>query len=378
MNFEPSDERRMLTDSLTRFLAEQYPHPVRAQAAYSPAGYSPRHWQQLADLGALAALFAPQDEGLGGSGFDVAAVFECLGQALAPEPVLGNLLVGSAIAHAGSDAQRALLPRLMDGSTIAALAHDEPGQHHSLHCTRTQAVPTAQGWALHGRKTAVIHGQHAHWLLISAGTPDGAAGQGSSLFLLPANTPGLRLQSQPRIDGGSVADVWLDGVSAGVQHLLGAAGAGQPVLEHALGHGLLALGAEAVGAMSAALAQTREYLQTRQQFGRPIGSFQALQHRMADLLLELEQARSAVINAAAALHAPQPERARALSAAKYSVGHIGQKLAQECIQLHGGIGMTWELPLSHYAKRLVMIDHQLGDRDAHLQRYMALAPAAAG
>jgi alkylation response protein AidB-like acyl-CoA dehydrogenase len=155
--------------------------------------------------------------------------------------------------------------------------------------------------------------------------------------------------------------------------LLGAEGQGLPVLEQAVAWGLLALCAEAVGAMEVTKQMTLEYLRTRKQFGVPIGSFQALQHRMADVLLEIEQARSAVINAAAAMHEERVTRERALSAARYSIGRIGTKVAEESIQLHGGIGMTWELPMAHYAKRLVMIDHQLGDEDHHLARYMALA-----
>lgn len=154
--------------------------------------------------------------------------------------------------------------------------------------------------------------------------------------------------------------------------MVGQVGLGSDVLEYVQGYGVLALCAEALGAMEVTKVQTLDYLRTRKQFGQPIGSFQALQHRMADLLIEIEQARSAVINAAAAMHGHRYERERALSAAKVSMGHIGTRVAEECIQLHGGIGMTWELPLSHYAKRLVMIDHQLGDEDHHLARYMAL------
>jgi hypothetical protein len=169
----------------------------------------------------------------------------------------------------------------------------------------------------------------------------------------------------------------LNGVTLGADALLGAEGQGHATLERAIGRGVLALGAEALGAMDAAKAATLDYLRTRKQFGTLIGSFQALQHRMADLLLEIEQARSAVINAAAAIDADRLTRERALSAAKFSIGRIGTLVAEESIQMHGGIGMTWELPLAHYAKRLVMIDHQLGDEDHHLQRFIALGKQVA-
>jgi len=195
---------------------------------------------------------------------------------------------------------------------------------------------------------------------------------GISLFLVPGDAAGLQRRSYSRIDGGSACELVLDQVLVDAGALLGAEGQGLATLELAVGCGVLALCAEAVGAMDVAKQSTLEYLQTRKQFGKPIGSFQALQHRMADLLLEVEQARSAVINAAAALDADRSTRERALSAAKFTIGRIGTRVAEESIQLHGGIGMTWELPLSHYAKRLVMIDHQLGDEDHHLARYMAL------
>jgi alkylation response protein AidB-like acyl-CoA dehydrogenase len=197
--------------------------------------------------------------------------------------------------------------------------------------------------------------------------------QGISLFLVPGDAAGLQRRSYGRMDGGSACELVLDRVRVGADALLGAEGQGLQVLEHAVGYGLLALCAESLGAMDVAKQSTLEYLQTRKQFGKVIGSFQALQHRMADVLLEVEQARSAVINAAAAIDADRITRERTLSAVKYTIGRIGTMVAEESIQLHGGIGMTWELPLSHYAKRLVMIDHQLGDEDHHLARYMALA-----
>ncbi|MBC7684053.1 MAG: pimeloyl-CoA dehydrogenase small subunit, partial [Bdellovibrionales bacterium] len=198
-----------------------------------------------------------------------------------------------------------------------------------------------------------------------------------SLFLVPKATPGLVVHGYPSMDGGRVAELVFTDAQLGAEALLGASGQGYATLERALGRGVLALCAEALGAMEAAKLATLDYLRTRKQFGTVIGSFQALQHRMADLLLEIEQARSAVINAAAALDADRVTRERALSAAKMSIGRIGALVAEECIQLHGGIGMTWELPLAHYAKRLVMIDHQLGDEDHHLQRYIALGKQVA-
>ncbi|KGD43013.1 hypothetical protein DO70_6527 [Burkholderia pseudomallei] len=227
---------------------------------------------------------------------------------------------------------------------------------------------------LDGAKAVVDCGEHATFFVVSAriaGGDDDAAGL--SLFVVPRTAPGVTVRGYRKIDGGRAADVRLERVALADDACVGTPGEAADAIERAIGFGLLALAAEALGAMDVAKAHTLEYLRTRRQFGVPIGSFQALQHRMAELLLEIEQARSAVINAAAQLDAPRVARERALSAAKYSVGRIGALVAEESIQLHGGIGMTWELPLAHYAKRLVMIDHQLGDEDHHLARYAALS-----
>ncbi|WP_332825731.1 acyl-CoA dehydrogenase family protein [Ramlibacter sp.] len=380
MNFEHTEDRRMLADSLNRFIAEQYNFERRDRIAKSAHGFSPAIWQQFAELGVIGALFSEADGGFGGAGFDLAVVFESLGRGLVVEPLLGAVMAGAAISAAGNDAQKALLADIIGGTTIAALAHDEPGAHYELARVQTRAEKMGEkggdGWLLQGAKAVVLQGEQADLFVVSARTSGAADSEaGISLFLLPAKTPGLVVRGSPAIDGGRVAELVLDGVTLGADALLGAEGQGHAVLERAIGRGVLALCAESLGAMDAAKAATLDYLRTRKQFGTLIGSFQALQHRMADLLLEIEQARSAVINAAAAIDADRLTRERALSAAKFSIGRIGTRVAEESIQLHGGIGMTWELPLAHYAKRLVMIDHQLGDEDHHLQRFIALGKA---
>jgi len=285
-------------------------------------------------------------------------------------------MAGEAISVAGNDAQKAKLGEIMTGTTIAAFAHDEPESHYELSRVQTRAERSGDGWVLDGVKAVVQQGEQANLFVVSARTSGGMDDEkGISLLLVPANTPGLTVRGCPSIDGGRVAELRFDNAKVGADALLGAEGKGFDALERAVGRGVLALCAEALGAMESARNATLEYLRTRKQFGVFIGSFQALQHRMADLLLEIEQARSAVINAAAAMDADRVTRERALSAAKFSIGRIGTLVAQESIQMHGGIGMTWELPLAHFAKRLVMIDHQLGDEDHHLQRYIALGRA---
>lgn len=373
MNFEHTDDRRMLADSLNRFVAEQYGFDKRDAIAQSPEGFSRERWTQFAELGVIGALFREQYGGFGGAGFDIAVVFEALGRGLVVEPLLGTLMAGTAIAQAGNAAQKEVLAQLIDGTAIAALAHDEPGSHYELAQVQTRATRSGSGWTLDGVKAVVPQGERADLFVVSARSAGAAHEEaGISLFLVPAKAAGVSVRGCPAIDGGRVAEIRFDAVQLDAGALLGAEGGGFAALELATGHGIVALAAESLGAMEAAKAATLDYLRTRKQFGAVIGSFQALQHRMADLLLEVEQARSAVINAAAALGADRIARERALSAAKFTIGRVGALVAEESIQLHGGIGMTWELPLAHYAKRLVMIDHQLGDEDHHLQRFIAL------
>ncbi|MFM0631723.1 acyl-CoA dehydrogenase family protein [Paraburkholderia xenovorans] len=373
MNFQHTEDRRMLADTLNRFVSEQYSFATRDRIAQSAEGFSRELWGRFAELGTIGALFDEADGGYGGGGFDIAVVFESLGRGLVVEPFLDTLIVGRAVARTGNEAQKAALEQLIDGSRIVALAHGEPDSHYELSRLTTRAQRSGDAWQLNGAKAVVQHGEHASLFLVSARTSgDDDSEAGVTLFLVPRDAAGVSVRGYRKIDGGRAAEVTFDNITLSDDALLGTADAGFATLEYAIGCGVLALCSEAVGAMDVAKDYTLDYLRTRKQFGVPIGSFQALQHRMADLLLEIEQARSAVINAAAALGAERKVRERAVSAAKYSIGRIGALVAEECIQLHGGIGMTWELPLAHYAKRLVMIDHQLGDEDHHLERFVAL------
>ena len=378
MNFTHTEDRRMLADSLNRFVAEQYGIEHRNQLAYGAEGHSPALYAQFAELGAIGALFPEEVGGFGGSGFDISVVFEVLGRGLVAEPLLGALLVGQALIAAGTESQKQKLDDIVAGGVMAALAHDEPGSHYELNNVGMTASKMEAGWVLNGAKGVVAFGENADLLLVSARTSGSRLDEeGISLFLVDGNAEGLSKRGYSRVEGGRAAELTFNNVLVSTDAMLGAEGRGLAVLEHVQGFALLALAAEALGAMDVAKQSTLEYLQTRKQFGVAIGSFQALQHRMADLLLEVEQVRSTVVNAADAIDNAQGiEREKTLSAAKYTVGYVGAMVAEECIQMHGGIGMTWELPLAHYAKRLVMIDHQFGDEDHHLGRFMALSQNA--
>ncbi|WP_058615684.1 acyl-CoA dehydrogenase family protein [Tepidimonas taiwanensis] len=375
MDFSLTDDQRMLADSLQRYLAQRYPLARRHAASASPLGYDAQVWRDLVELGAVAALLPPEVDGLGGGGFDIMTVFECVGRALVVEPLLGSLVVGQMLAHADASALRdPLLVDIAQGAVVA-LAHHEPDGPVEPTAIATTAQRDAGGWVLDGHKAVVPHGGQASGWLVSARLGGGARdAEGLALFWVPRSAPGVTVRAYRRVDGGAAADLVLSAVPLPIDARVVGPAHAAPVLAHGLACGTLALCAEGLGAMEAAFAMTREYLQTRRQFGRPIGSFQALQHRAVDLWMAVQQARSAVINAAAALDDGDAlERDRRIAAAKVTIGRSGIQLAEESIQLHGGMGMTWELPLAHYAKRLVMIDHEYGDEDHHLARFMALS-----
>ena len=378
MNFQHTEERRMLSDMLLRYVSEQYDFPTREAIRQSPEGFSPQKWTELTELGAVGALFPEAMGGLGGDPFDLLVVFEAAGRGLLLEPLNDALAVGMALAEGGADKHRATVADIVNGASLAALAHTEPGTHYEPALVGCTARRVPGGWVIDGSKSVVAHAARCDVFLVSARTSGAVDSEnGISLFLVPAGAAGLQVRPYPTVDGSRAGDVVFDNLGVADDALVGREGEGHALLERAIGRSVFALCAEAVGAMDAARLATLEYLRTRKQFGVPIGSFQALQHRMATLLLEIEQARSAVIRAAAALDAPdRNQRERALSAAKFTASRVGVLVAEECIQMHGAIGMTWELPLAHYAKRLVMIGHRYGDEDHHLARYMALAQPA--
>ena len=374
MDFTHTEDRRMLADTLNRFVAGTAAPMHRAEASKTAPGYDPERWDRFAELGAIGALFTPEQGGFGGAGFDIMVVFDSIGRGLVAEPFLSALMAGRALAAAGRTAE---VEAIASGTQIVAFAHQEADAGFDLPHVAATAERSGDAWIVSGAKTVIHDAEGASALLVSAriaGAIDDV--DGVSLFLVPADAAGLTITGYPCVDGGRAAEVRLDRVTLPAAALIGAEGAGGAVVADAVAAGIVALCAEALGAMEVVRDATLDYLRTRVQFGEPIGRNQALQHRMASVLIEIEQARSAVINAAAALDGPPADRDRALSAAKYTIGKTGMFVAEEAIQLHGGIGMTWELAMTHFAKRLMMIDHQLGDEDHHLARYIALGRAA--
>ena len=373
MNFELTEERQMLQDSLRRFLSDRYTTQVRNQIIDSDTGLSSDIWAQLAELGVVGALFSEAQGGFGGAGFDITTVFEELGRAGVVEPFLDTAVLGGGlIASLGNPDQQALVEQVISGTLQLALAHSEPTARYDLNHVTTQATATGAEIVLNGRKAVVVNAEAAEILIVSA-RESGAAGDedGISLFLVPRTATGVSVRGYPLLAGGRAAEIDLNDVVLSDSARLGAAGAAFPALAERVAAASVALAAETLGAMETATDLTRGYLQTRQQFGRPIGSFQALQHRMADLWIELEQARSATINAAGHLADEPRIRDLHIAAARNLIGRAGRLVAEDAIQLHGGIAMTQEYELAHIAKRIVMADHRFGDTDYHLEQFIA-------
>ncbi|QTH22639.1 acyl-CoA dehydrogenase family protein [Rhizorhabdus wittichii] len=369
MDFELTDEQKMLSETVTRFVAETYDFSKREHALRSADGWSREAWAALAEMGLLGLPFAEEDGGFGGSGVEMMLIMEALGRGLMVEPYFATVvLAGGVLRHGASAAQRAaIVPGLIAGERILALAHDEAGQARHTLAARTSARPSGDGWIIDGAKIAVIHGRSADTLIVSATT-----GEGLGLFLVDAKADGVAIEPARGYDGVPVASVRLNGVAVGADALVGGAGGGAAILERSFDEARAALAAEAVGAMAETLDVTVDYLKTRQQFGVAIGSFQALQHRAVDMLMQVELSRSMAVLAALSLDGDEDQRRRNIAAAKAQIGKSGRMVGQDAVQMHGAIGITAEYKVGHAFKRLTAIDALLGDRDHHLTRLVEL------
>jgi pimeloyl-CoA dehydrogenase small subunit len=368
MDFDLSDDQRLLKDSVDRLISDQYGFEQRKKYMAEPDGWSAALWAQYAELGLLGLPFEENLGGFGGGAAEMMIVMEAFGRGLILEPYFATVVLGGGLLNrAGSAEQRsALIPQVTQGKLKLAFAHVERHSRWNLADVATTARRQGDGWILDGAKGVVLHGDCADKLLVTARV----AGQqhdrdGIGLFLVDGNAQGVTRRGAPTQDGLRAAEVTLAGAPAEV--VLGEPGGALPVIERVVDEAIAALCAEAVGAMGCMHEMTLDYLKTRQQFGRPIGSFQALQHRSVDMLTAVEQARSmAMFAAVMAGETDATERRRAVSAAKVQIGRSGRHVGQEAIQLHGGIGMTMEYKVGHYFKRMTMIDQIFGDADHHL------------
>ncbi|RKK01095.1 pimeloyl-CoA dehydrogenase small subunit [Pseudoroseomonas wenyumeiae] len=371
MDFDLNEEQRLLKDSIDRFMSDAYGDFEKRKAYQAgPGGYSTGLWSGLAELGVLALPFAEEDGGIGGGPVETMIVMEAIGRGLAVEPYLSTVVLGGGFLRlGGTDALRAeLVPQVADGSLTLAFAQLEPRSRYDLHDVSTTARRDGEGFVLDGVKAGVLHGDSAGRLVVSARTAGARRDRdGVTLFLVDAASPGVTLHGMATQDGLRSAEITLRDVRVPADAVLGEVDAGLPLMRRVTDIAIAALCAEAVGTMDELQRNTVDYLKARQQFGVPIGSFQALQHRAADMLVAVEQARSMALYAAMMAEEPDAAlRQSAISAAKVQVNNSARKVGQEAVQLQGGIAMTWEYKAGHYFKRLAMIEKSFGDTDHHL------------
>jgi pimeloyl-CoA dehydrogenase small subunit len=372
MDFDLTEEQRLLKESVDGLLADSYDFESRKKYAKENGGWSKAVWSKLAEQGLLGLPFSEEDGGFGGGAVETMIVMEALGRALVLEPYLATVVIGGGfLRHGGSAAQKAAhIPGIVDGSKTLAFAQLEKNSRYDLADVATTAKKKGDGWIIDGEKFVVLNGETADTFIVTARTRGGQRDRnGIGVFLVPANAKGVSRKGYPTQDGLHAADVTFTGVEVGADAVLGNPENGLPLVEQVVDDARIALCAEAVGAMDESLKTTVEYIKTRKQFGVPIGSFQVLQHRAADMFVALEQARSmAMFATMAAEFDDAKERANAIAAAKVQIGKSGKFVGQQSIQLHGGIGMTMEARIGHYFKRLTMIENTFGDTDYHLAR----------
>lgn len=384
MDFDLSDEQQLLKDLISRWASDAYPSLGAVEASRKQdVGYSAARWAELADLGVLALPFAEQDGGIGGGPVETMLVMEQLGRSLAPEPFLASIVLGAgALRLAGTSAQKTkLLGPCIAGEARLAFAHEEVQARWEAFDITTCAETTDVGYRLTGEKHNVLFGEGVSTFIVSARTA-GAQREtdGITLFAVPADAPTVTVDPHPTQDGGRAARVTFDGVNVSADAVIGRINHGLPIIESVLEHAIAAIAAEAVGAMEALHDQTIDYLKMRRQFGAHIGSFQSLQHKAADMLVALEQARSMAFYAAMMVEADDyQERRTALSAVKVQINRSARFVGQTAVQLHGGIGMTMEYLGAHHFRRLSVIELLFGDTAYHLDKVASeggLVPAA--
>ena len=379
MDLTPSDEQRLLRESADRFVNETYTADHRRRVAGDPLGFSPAIWKQFAELGWLALPIAEAHGGLGGGAVEAGILMEAFGRGLVSEPYLSTVVIGaSLISECGTDAQKqALLPDIADGSLHLAFAHSERQARFDLADVRTAAKKTPDGWRLDGSKTAVLDGNAAGQIIVSARVDDGSGKPGKlCLFLVPQGTRGLASRDYPRLGGGRACNLELSGVQLPADALLGDGGDALPAIEAVIDRAMAALGAEAVGIMQTMLDQTLEYTKIRKQFGRPLSANQVIRHRLADMAMQCDEARSIALRAALMADAEPVARSRAASGAKAKIGKCARFVAEQSVQLHGAMGVTEELDVGSYFKRLLAFDTLFGGSAHHYRRHAALGGRA--
>ncbi|MGY6550329.1 MAG: acyl-CoA dehydrogenase family protein [Erythrobacter sp.] len=376
MDFNFTEEQKMVRDGLTRMVREQYDWETRRKAIASDAGWRPEVWANLAELGILGMPFSEDDGGFGGGPVDAMIIMEEFGKGLVVEPFVPTVVcAGGFFKHAGTAAQKEEhIGGIVDGSRIYAFAYAEPRGRYDYADLETTAKKEGDGYVLSGHKAVVIGAPWASHLIVTARTGgEQRERQGVSVFVVDKSAPGIVTRDYETVDGRRASEVFFENASIPADALIGEEGAGLPLIEQVTDEAIAAQCAEACGAMKVAHMMTVEYSRQRKQFGVPIGSFQVLQHRMVDMYTAYEQSVSLTYLATLRLGSDEVERKRAVSAAKVGVGQAARLIGQEAVQIHGGNGVTDEYAIGHYFKRLTIFDAEFGNVDHHMKRHIALA-----
>ena len=374
MDFSFTEEQTLLRNSVSKFLADNYKFEFFKKNSRTEPGWSPSMWKQFAELGLLAAPLPEEHGGLGGGPVDTMIVMEEFGHSLVVEPYAQTVVVGGGFLGAGSEAQKAeWLPKIAGGETVVAFAFAEPQGRFNFADLTTTAKKQGSGFVLNGQKAVVLGGPWADTLIMTARTAGGQRDEkGVSVFLVDKKAKGIVTRDYPTVDGLHASEITFENVEVPGENLIGTLDDALALVDQVTDTAIAAHASEAVGAMKVLLDATVEYSKTRKQFGVPIGKFQALQHRMVDMFMNYEQSKSIALMVTLKLGESPVERKKAASAAKVQIGKAGRFIGQNAVQIHGGMGMTDELNVGHYFKRLTMLDTLYGNVDHHLKRYASL------
>jgi|SRR5579871_175607 len=380
MDFSFSEEQTLLRNSVAKYLSDHYTYESWRKFTRNDLGRDPAHWKQFAELGLLAAPLPESHGGLGGGPVEILVVMEEMGKRLVVEPYVPTVVIGGGlIAGAGSEGLKSeWLEKIASGETLFAFAFAESQGRYNLADLKTTAKKQGTSFILNGNKSVVVGAPWADQLIVTARTAGSQREpRGISLFLVDKKTKGISTRDYPTVDGGRASEITFENVEVPAARAIGAIDGGLPLVERAVDNAIAAVCAEACGAMKVLVDSTVEYSKNRKQFGVPIGKFQALQHRMVDMFMNYEQAVSITLMVTLRLLESDAERARSASAAKVEIGKAGRFVGQQAVQIHGGMGMTDELNVGHYFKRLTIIDTLYGSTDHHLRRFANLSNATA-
>lgn len=372
MDFSFTEEQTLLRNMVQGFLQDKYDFETRRKIVSSDEGWRKDYWQEWAELGLLAAPFSEEQGGLGGGAIDTMVIMEEFGRALVVEPYMETVvLAGGFLREGASEAQQAAhIPGIVAGENVWAVAYAEPQGRYNLADLVTTAKADGDGFVLNGYKAVVLGGPWADKLIVTARTSGGQRdSEGVSVFIVDKSAAGVSARDYPTVDGRRASEITFENVKLGADALIGEVGKGLPLVEKVIDQGIGALCAEAVGGMKELNDATVEYCKTRKQFGVPIGKFQVLQHRMVDMFMSYEQSVSMTYMVNMKMDEGDVERTKAASGAKVQIGKAGRFVGQQAVQLHGGMGMTDELNVGHYFKRLTMMDTLFGNVDHHLKRF---------